>query len=146
MPGWLLVMRSSSWLVMGCNLKVDVALSTCCVLSIRCKWPAGTFHSVGCQIVRRHVRQLGDTGRHNFAIFDQDDSKAVMKKALKQHFRLQTADFADSIPEAGAADEDASSETAVLQEWVSMGITHRMMQLMHSNVANCSEILDSGLS
>ena len=73
----------------------------------------GTFHSVGCQIVRRHVQQLGDTGREVFAIFDQDDTKNVMKLALKKHLKLQRGvDEADLAAEAGDMPESQ------LPEWV----------------------------
>lgn len=85
---------------------------------------AGTFHSVGCQIVRRNVAQLGDTGRQPFAIFDQDDTKNVMKLALKKHFSLKrgtAAVTAAPTEEAEELDEEAdgaSAEQAPLHDWV----------------------------
>ena len=83
---------------------------------------AGTFHSIGCQIVRRHVEHLGDTGRQGFNIFDQDDTKAVMKKALKQHFRQRRGTIASSNIEDDDCLEDAVAEQTQLQEWVSLAI------------------------
>ena len=88
---------------------------------------AGTFHSVGCQIVKRHVAQLGDTGREAFAIFDQDDTKNVMKLALKKHFKLvtddskQTAASTEAGAEAGAEGGVDSDALGIKQapEWVS---------------------------
>ena len=74
---------------------------------------AGTFHSVGCQIVRRHVQQLGDTGREIFAILDQDDTKNVMKLALKKHAKLQKG--IDESELAAEADDKPDSQ---LPEWV----------------------------
>ena len=83
--------------------------------------------------MRRHVAKLGDTGRHPFAIFDQDDTKNVMKLALKKHFSLKqgsvAAPPAAAINEladdaAGEADDavseadDASSKQPPLHEWV----------------------------
>ncbi len=41
---------------------------------------AGTFHSTGARILRRHAHLLGRTS--NFTIFDEDDSRAAMKKIL----------------------------------------------------------------
>lgn len=90
---------------------------------------AGTFHSVGCQIVRRHVGKLGDTGRQPFAIFDQDDTKNVMKLALKKYFALKQSNVATAPAAAAAAiDEladdadgeadDASPKQTPLPEWV----------------------------
>lgn len=79
-----------------------------CPLSV-----AGTFHSVGCQIVRRHVQQLGDTGREVFAIFDQDDTKNVMRIALKKHFKLEKT--AAETEQAAEADELQDSQ---VPEWV----------------------------
>ena len=84
---------------------------------------AGTFHSVGCQIVRRNVAQLGDTGRQPFAIFDQDDTKNVMKLALKKYFSLKrgtamvtAAEEADVEPDE--EDDGASAEQAPLHDCV----------------------------
>ena len=81
---------------------------------------AGTFHSVGCQIVRRHVDHLGDTGRQGFNIFDQDDTKMVMKKALRQHFSERRLLTADSVVAADDDSEDAAAEQMQLQEWVTL--------------------------
>ncbi len=81
---------------------------------------AGTFHSIGCQIVRRHVEHLGDTGRQGFNIFDQDDTKAVMKKALKQHFSQRRGTIASSNIEGDDSLEDAVADQTQLQEWVSL--------------------------
>ncbi|KAL3133778.1 hypothetical protein ABBQ32_008258 [Trebouxia sp. C0010 RCD-2024] len=85
---------------------------------------AGTFHSVGCQIVRRNVAKLGDTGRQPFAIFDQDDSKNVMKLALKKHFSLRRGVAAvAATPGDEAAEETieeadvAPAEQTQLQDW-----------------------------
>ncbi len=83
---------------------------------------AGTFHSIGCQIVRRHVEHLGDTGRQGFNIFDQDDTKAVMKKALKQHFSQRRGTIASSNIEDDDSLEDAVADQTQLQEWVSLVI------------------------
>ncbi len=41
---------------------------------------AGTFHSIGARILRRHASLMGRTP--NFTIFDEDDSRAAMKKIL----------------------------------------------------------------
>jgi len=89
---------------------------------------AGTFHSVGCQIVRRHVGQLGDTGRQGFNIFDQDDTKNVMKEALRNHFSRQrgvlaasTITAAEKATREAAEDADVvTADQAHLQEWVSI--------------------------
>lgn len=78
---------------------------------------AGTFHSIGCQIVRRHIEHLGDTGRQGFNIFDQDDTKAVMKKALKQHFSQRRGTIAGSNIEDDESLEDAVADQPQLQEW-----------------------------
>ena len=80
---------------------------------------------MGCQIVRRNIAKLGDTGRQPFAIFDQDDTKNVMKLALKKHFSLRrgaTSDASDASVTAAAADAQEAEDPAVgqtqLQEWV----------------------------
>ncbi|KAL3143319.1 hypothetical protein ABBQ38_002158 [Trebouxia sp. C0009 RCD-2024] len=84
---------------------------------------AGTFHSVGCQIVRRNVAKLGDTGRQPFAIFDQDDTKNVMKLALKKHFSLRRGIAVAAAPIDEGAEEPveeadvASAEQTQLQDW-----------------------------
>ena len=88
------------------------------------KWlcAAGTFHSVGCQIIRRHVARLGDTGREVFAIFDQDDTKNVMKLALRKHLKLhKDAPEQPAEAEAGAeaAAEADTPENSQVPEWVS---------------------------
>lgn len=83
---------------------------------------AGTFHSIGCQIVRRHVEHLGDTGRQGFNIFDQDDTKAVMKKALKQLFSQRRGTIASTNIEDDDSLEDAVADQTQLQEWVSLVI------------------------
>ncbi len=41
---------------------------------------AGTFHSIGARILRRHAHLMGRTP--NFSIFDEDDSRAAMKLIL----------------------------------------------------------------
>lgn len=79
----------------------------------------GTFHSVGCQIVRRNIAKLGDTGRSPFAIFDQDDTKNVMKLALKRHFSLRRSAAGDATAAAVDEADDTSVEAAELSEWVS---------------------------
>ena len=102
---------------------------------------------MGCQIVRRNVAKLGDTGRQPFAIFDQDDTKNVMKLALKKHFSLKRGNAAlapstvaveakemdkmarrlavsrhgstkVAVNEAGADAGDEADDAAELQEWV----------------------------
>ena len=109
------------------------------------EWPcffasfAGTFHSVGCQIVRRNVAKLGDTGRQPFAIFDQDDTKNVMKIALRKHFALKRGSAAaaagdleavdDAVGEADDAVSEADgspSKQAPLHEWVGP-LQHRLL-------------------
>jgi len=41
---------------------------------------AGTFHSTGSRILRRHADRVGRTS--NFTIFDEDDSRAALKQIL----------------------------------------------------------------
>ena len=41
---------------------------------------AGTFHSIGSRILRRHAEHLGRTS--NFTIFDEDDSRSALKQIL----------------------------------------------------------------
>ena len=41
----------------------------------------GTFHSISAKIMRREIHQLGYT--NDFVIYDTDDSRAVIKKAIK---------------------------------------------------------------
>ncbi|MFO8192454.1 MAG: ATP-dependent helicase [Bacillota bacterium] len=41
---------------------------------------AGTFHSIGARILRRHASLLGRSA--NFSIFDEDDSRALLKQIL----------------------------------------------------------------
>lgn len=41
---------------------------------------AGTFHSIGARILRRHAALVGRTP--NFSIFDEDDSKIILKQIL----------------------------------------------------------------
>ena len=79
---------------------------------------AGTFHSVGCQIVRRNIGKLGDTGRQPFAIFDQDDTKNVMKLALKKHFSLKRGVATEADMAADDEADDSPDEPAQLREWV----------------------------
>ncbi len=47
-------------------------------------WPrdlwAGTFHSIGSRILRRHADRMGRTP--NFTIFDEDDSRSALKQIL----------------------------------------------------------------
>ena len=84
---------------------------------------AGTFHSVGCQIVRRYSGALGDTGRQEFAIFDQDDTKSAMKKALQQLFskrRGPNADIAAMAVQDTKNSKAAAADKPELQEWVSL--------------------------
>lgn len=71
----------------------------------------GTFHSVGCQITRRYVNELGDTGREGFTIFDQDDSKAAMKKALQQLFSRRKGKV-DNIVATVLKDAEGSKTTS----------------------------------
>lgn len=68
--------------------------------------------------MRRHVDYLGDTDRQGFNIFDQDDTKAVMKKALKQHFSQRRGTIASSNIEDDDSLEDAVADQMQLQEWV----------------------------
>lgn len=75
--------------------------------------------------MRRNVAKLGDTGRQPFAIFDQDDSKNVMKLALKKHFSLRRGVAAvAATPGDEAAEETieeadvAPAEQTQLQDWV----------------------------
>lgn len=60
--------------------------------------------------------KLGDTGRQPFAIFDQDDTKNVMKLALKKHFSLRrgaaAAEAAGAPAAAAAAVEVAVDDAA----------------------------------
>ena len=42
----------------------------------------GTFHSISAKILRKEIQLLGYT--NNFAIYDQDDSRAVVKMAIKE--------------------------------------------------------------
>jgi DNA helicase II / ATP-dependent DNA helicase PcrA len=42
----------------------------------------GTFHAVGARMLRRDVERLGY--RRGFAIFDEDDQKAIVKRALAE--------------------------------------------------------------
>lgn len=61
------------------------------------------------------MAKLGDTGRQPFAIFDQDDTKNVMKLALKKHFALRrgaAAGAAGALAGAAAAAEVAVDEAA----------------------------------
>ena len=75
------------------------------------------------------MAKLGDTGRQPFAIFDQDDTKNVMKLALKRYFTLKRGNVAMAPAAAAAAiNEDAddadgeadnaSPEETILPEWV----------------------------
>ena len=41
----------------------------------------GTFHSISAKILRREIQLLGYT--NDFAIYDQDDSRAVVKMVIK---------------------------------------------------------------
>ncbi|HED24600.1 MAG TPA: ATP-dependent helicase, partial [Firmicutes bacterium] len=41
---------------------------------------AGTFHSIGARILRRHASLLGRSA--NFSIFDEDDSRSLLKQIL----------------------------------------------------------------
>lgn len=82
------------------------------------------------------MAKLGDTGRQPFAIFDQDDTKNVMKLALKKHFAfsrgnvvaasaaaaaaLESADDAvGKAGDAGSEADDALAKQPPLREWVS---------------------------
>lgn len=81
------------------------------------------------------MAKLGDTGRQPFAIFDQDDTKNVMKIALRKHFALKRGTVAaaagdleavigavdDAVGEADDAvseADDSTSKPAPLHEWV----------------------------
>ena len=44
---------------------------------------SGTFHSLCCQLLRRHMAELGR--ENTFTIFDTADQKAAMKQAAKAH-------------------------------------------------------------
>ncbi len=98
---------------------------------------AGTFHSIGCQIVRRHVEHLGDTGRQGFNIFDQDDTKAVMKKALKQHFSQRRGTIASSNIEDDDTLEETVADQTQLQEWVRLVNSPVLIHLCGASVINC---------
>ena len=63
------------------------------------------------------MQQLGNTGREVFAIFDQDDTKNVMKIALKKHFKLEKT--AAETEQAAEADELQDSQ---VPEWVSTDV------------------------
>ena len=95
------------------TLESHYQVETCCFFK-------GTFHSVGCRIVRRHVAHLGDTGRQAFNIFDQDDTRNVMKAALRQHFRQRKGDLTDdSMPLEDEPEKAiASRDRPKLPEWV----------------------------
>ena len=90
-----------------------------------CQCAAGTFHSVGCQITRRYVNELGDTGREGFTIFDQDDSKAAMKKALQQLFSRRKGkvdNIIATVVKDAEGSETTSAEKLDAPEWVSLSI------------------------
>jgi DNA helicase II / ATP-dependent DNA helicase PcrA len=44
----------------------------------------GTFHSVGVRILREDIEKLNIGINRNFTIFDRDDSKALIKKIMKE--------------------------------------------------------------
>ena len=69
------------------------------------------------------MQHLGDTGREVFAIFDQDDTKNVMKLALKKHLKLQKE--TDEAPEADMPDSQ-------LPEWVRAQSLHELHVHLHS--------------
>jgi DNA helicase-2/ATP-dependent DNA helicase PcrA len=48
---------------------------------------SGTFHSVACRMLRKHVHLLETYGRGNdFAIYDESDSRALIRKILIDRF------------------------------------------------------------
>lgn len=63
------------------------------------------------------MAKLGDTGRQPFAIFDQDDTKNVMKLALKKHFSLKRGNAAEAAgtPAAAAAAVEVAGDEAAGQ-------------------------------
>lgn len=44
----------------------------------------GTFHSIGVRMLREDIEKLGLGIERNFTIFDRDDSKALIKKIMKE--------------------------------------------------------------
>ena len=50
----------------------------------------GTFHSISARLLRREIQQLGYT--NDFAIYDQDDSRSLIKKIIKD-FNLDEKSF-----------------------------------------------------
>lgn len=75
------------------------------------------------------MQHLGDTGRQVFAIFDQDDTKNVMKLALKKHLKLQKG--TDETELAAEADDLPDSQ---LPEWVRA----QSLQELHVHLHNLS--------
>ena len=87
---------------------------------------AGTFHSICVRILRRHGEEIGLS--RNFTIYDDDDSKRVIKDVLKE-LKIDDKMFPPKTVLAAISRAKERLETAVEFE-ASIGNDYRMKQIV----------------